>query len=123
MVNSAHKSVIIRHREYLDDIVSSATPNTFKLQNFYINPGDRITFPWLSQIADSFEHYRIRGMIFEFRSMSADALNSTNTALGQVIMATAYNSALPNFNNKYEMENYEFGVSTKPSCSLMHPIE
>ena len=36
--------------------------------------------------------------------MSADALNSTNTALGQVIMATSYNAANPLFTNKQEME-------------------
>lgn len=121
--SSGGKSVVIRHREYLNDVISSATPGAFKLDNYYLNPGDRKTFPWLSQIADSFEHYRIRGMLFEFRTMSADALNSTNTALGQVIMSTQYNAALPNFNNKYEMENYEFGCSTKPSSSLIHPIE
>lgn len=123
IVNSNVKSVIIRHREYLDDVVSSSVANTFQLQNYYINPGDRLTFPWLSQLADSFEHYRIRGMLFEYRSMSADALNSTNTALGQVIMATSYNAGLPNFSNKYEMENYEFGQSIKPSDSCIHPIE
>lgn len=123
VVNSANKSVIIRHREYIDDIVSSPVAGAFSIQNFYINPGDRVSFPWLSQIADSFEHYRIRGLVYEFRTMSADALNSVNTSLGQVIMATSYNSALANFSNKYEMENYEYGCSTKPSASMMHPVE
>ena len=32
--------------------------------------------------------------------MSADALNSVNTALGQVIMATDYNAANPPFGQK-----------------------
>lgn len=55
--------------------------------------------------------------------MSADALNSVNTALGQVIMATDYNAANPPFGQKSEMENYEFGQSCKPSESQIHPIE
>ena len=62
-------------------------------------------------------------MLFEFRTMSADALNSVNTALGQVIMATDYNAANPPFGQKSEMENYEFGQSCKPSESQIHPIE
>ena len=55
--------------------------------------------------------------------MSADALNSTNTALGQVIMATNYDVNQPLFDSKYEMENTEFSTSVKPSLSAMHPIE
>ena len=55
--------------------------------------------------------------------MSADALNSVNTALGQVIMATDYNAANPPFAQKSEMENYEYGQSAKPSESAIHPIE
>jgi hypothetical protein len=39
-------------------------------------------FPWLSNIAQNFESYKLRGLVFEFKSMSGDALTSTNTALG-----------------------------------------
>lgn len=117
------KIFIVRHREYLSDVISSATPGAFKLENYFINPGVKSTFPWLSGVASNFEHYQLRGCLFEFRTMSADALNSTNTALGQVVMATQYNSSLPNFVNKYEMENYEYGQSVKPSESCTHPIE
>lgn len=117
------KIFIVRHREYLSDVISSATPGAFKIENYFINPGVKSTFPWLSGVASNFEHYQLRGLIFEFRTMSADALNSTNTALGQVVMATQYNSSLPNFVNKYEMENYEFGQSVKPSDSCTHPVE
>lgn len=120
---SRDKIFIVRHREYISDVISHATPNTFKLENYYINPAQAATFPWLAGVAANFEHYQIRGMLFEFRTMSADALNSTNTALGQVVMATNYNSSLNNFVNKYEMENYEYGQSVKPSESCTHPIE
>lgn len=112
----------IRHREYIGDIITGAA-GTFNLQSFAINPAQEKTFPWLSQIAANYEQYRIEGMLFEFRSMSADALNSTNTALGQVIMATDYNAANPPFQQKSEMENYEFGQSSRPSESQIHPIE
>lgn len=122
MFVDAGRSVIISHREYIQDIVSGA-PNTFKIETFSVQPGDNGTFPWLSNIAGQFEEYRIHGMIFEYKTMSADALNSTNTALGQVVMATQYNVLLPTFQNKQQMENYEFGTSVKPSSSVIHPIE
>lgn len=114
---------VLRRREFLTDIKTSAIAGGFKLDKFSLNPGSQFTFPWLSQIAVNYEQYSFEGVIFEFRSMSADALNSTNTALGTVIMATNYNAASPVFDQKAEMENYEFGGSCRPSEDLMHPIE
>lgn len=120
-VNSG--GVIISHREYLGDIISSSSANTFKLQSFLINPGLEKSFPWLSQIAPNFQEYRMEGMIYEFRSMSADALNSTNTALGSVVMATNYNASDADYSSKSEMENSQYGQSIKPSESCIHYIE
>jgi len=124
MINrSARGGVMIRHREYLGDIFTSSTPGAFQINSFPLNPGMDVTFPFLSQIAGNFEQYSFSGAIFEFRSMSADALNSTNTALGTVIMSTQYDSLDVTFATKSEMENYEFGSSCKPSENMMHPIE
>lgn len=117
------RGFIVTHREYIMDVISSASAGAFNINSFAINPGDPATFPWLSNIAQQFEEYRIHGMIFNFKTTSADALNSTNTALGTVVMATQYNTISPAFTNKQQMENYEFGSSTTPSNSLMHPIE
>nr|QKV51229.1 putative capsid protein [Crucivirus sp.] len=117
-------SVRIAHREYICDIVSHGTANTFRLQSFPIQPGLASSFPWLANVVGgSFQQYRINGMVYEFRTMSADALNSVNTALGQVIMATDYDSKDANFSSKQQMENTEFGVSCKPSSSMIHAIE
>lgn len=111
------------HREYICDILSSATTNNFKVQSFPINPAQEASYPWLSTIAQNFEEYQIVGQIYEFRSTSSDALNSTNTALGTVILATQYDPTKPPFASKFEMENYEFAVSVKPSQSVMHAVE
>jgi len=80
-------------------------------------------FPWCSTLAESYEQYRIRGMVFEYRPMSGDALNSTNTALGKVMMVTQYNVNQPIFVTNAQIENYEFGMSCKPSEAMIHPIE
>jgi len=116
-------SIIISHKEYLGDVVSSSTAGAFQLRSYNINPGDEATFPWLSQIAGNFQQYKVMGMAFSFRTMSCDALNSTNTALGQVIMATNYDATQNNFMSKPEMENCEYAQSVKPSESCMHLLE
>lgn len=114
----------IVHREFLGDVFSSSTPGAFKIDSFPINPGQSKTFPWLSGVvAAKFQQHRINGMAFEFRSRSSDALNSTNTALGSVIMSTDYDSADSTFTTKREMENTEYGVSCKPSENMLHGIE
>lgn len=120
--NTPDGRVIIRHREYLRDVITGSN-GEFKVDSFKIQPGDPKTFPWLSQVASAYGQYKMRGMIFEFKSTSADALNSTNTALGTVVMATEYNSALPPFTNKSEMENHQFATSARQSYSIYHPIE
>lgn len=115
--------VMIRRSEYITDVISSGTANTFKIDAYDINPGLENTFQWLSQVASEFDEWVCEGMYFEFRSMSADALNSTNTALGSVILSCNYNSAQPNFTNKQSMENYEGGVSVRPSESVRYFVE
>lgn len=112
--------VRVRHREYLGDLFSSGT---FKNNVYRINPALKETFPWLSGLAVNFERYRFLGLCFEYKSGSSDALNSTNTALGYVVMASQYNSLATPFTNKQQMENTQFCVSTKPSMSVIHPIE
>ena len=113
----------ISHREYLMDVTTSSTAGEFKIQSFDINPALGTTFEWLAQIAANYEEYVMEGLLFVFRSMSADALNSTNTALGNLIMATQYNSYLPDFVNKAEMESHNYSMSGKPCEDMIHPIE
>lgn len=113
-------SIRVVHREYIKDILSTTD---FQNQQFPINPALPLSFPWLSRIAQNFEQYRIHGMIYEFKSGSSDALNSTNTALGYVIGAVEYNSLAPAYSSKLEMENALFCSSTKPSLSAITAVE
>lgn len=127
MVNMpAGGGTVIRFQEYISDIYTTAdiaNPSAFNIQSYLINAANSITFPWLSQLAANYEQYFVEGMIFEFRSTSADALNSTNTALGSVMLATQYDVADPVFRSKAEMLNYEYSNSIKPSDNCMHMIE
>lgn len=105
---------IIRHREFIGNIVGSAA---FTINTWNVNPGDESTFPWLASIAANYEKYRPIGIVFEFKSTSASALNSTNTALGTVMMAPRYNAIAQSVpQSKMEMLQIE-------NCSSICPAE
>lgn len=123
MNESGGGGTVIRFQEYLGDIRTAPVSGDFKITAFNLNAGDSYTFPWLSQIAANYEQYEFEGVIFQFRSTSADALNSTNTALGSVMLATQYDFVEPPFDSKGQMLNYEFSTSCKPSENVMHMIE
>jgi hypothetical protein len=114
------RSIIVKHREYLTDILSSTG---FSVNAYALNPGLSATFPWLSSVAENFEQCRWHGLVFEFRSTAGSAIASTNNALGTVIQSTEYNVNKPQFTSKQQMEAYEFSCSAKPSESFLHPIE
>nr|AQU11775.1 capsid protein [Cruciviridae sp.] len=114
---------IIRFQEFLGDVITSATPGLFNIQQYLINAGNANSFPFLSQIAANYEQYEFEGLVFEFRSTSADALNSVNTALGSVMMATQYDTFDTPFASKTELLNYEYSTSAKPSSNTLHMIE
>lgn len=127
VVNRSNKEFVVRHREYITDLYSLAgganTASGFGLLSFAINPGNSVTFPWLSTIADKFEQYRIEGMVFEYKSLYSDAVVTQNGSIGSIILATEYNAGAPSFTSKQAMENYQFAQSCKPSLSVLHPIE
>lgn len=122
VTNAKDRSFIFRHREYISDITATID---FSVNEFTINPSDINTFPWLAQLASSWEQYKFEGLLFEFKTMSSPNVLSASatTALGTVIMATQYDVLDGPFANKREMENYEFASSTVPYKSMIHPVE
>lgn len=119
-MHSNSENVIVRHREYICDIKSSTA---FTLQEFPLNPGLPKTFPFLSAMASNFQEYAFKGLVFEFRSTSADALNSTNTALGTVAMAVQYRAGATPFTNKQQILNEMWSADSKPSENFFMPVE
>ncbi len=119
---SANGSIRIVHKEYIQDVSASTL---FTSAEFPINPGLRSTFPWLSQVTDAYEEYRINAMIFEFKSTSSEFVPTSTTAnLGVVMMATNYNATQsPAFSSKQQIENYEGAVSSSPTRSFMFAVE
>lgn len=120
VMHSSSESVVFRHREYIADVSSTAS---FTTTVYSVNPGLALTFPYLSNIAQNFQEYEFRGLVFEFKSTSATALNSTNTALGTVIMAAQYRADATAFVDKQQMLNEMWSADSKPSDSFILPIE
>lgn len=120
-MHSDQQSVIIRHKEYLGEVLSS-TSYTVQ-QSYPLNPGNATTFPWLSNIAASFQEYRIRGMVFHYIPSSGSAVSSTNAALGTVMIQTSYRSNDATPSSKVELLNEFWSNEVVPSDTMAHPIE
>jgi len=122
--SSSHSDgLTISHREYLGDVITSKTAGDFAIASYTLNPNEPQTWEWLAQIACNYEEWVPEGILFYFKSTSGDALDSVNTALGTVIMATNYNPYNADFTSKAEMESYEFCTNGPPSCDLIHMVE
>ncbi len=121
------KAVIFEWDEFLTDVQTGPTlvngQTAFDYNTYNLNPGLRSFAPVLSQMASTFVEYEWDGLTFEFRSTSANALNSTNTALGSVIMSTNYNANAAPYVDKRSQENTDFSISVKPSECAMHAVE
>lgn len=114
-------AVEMQHNEVINTAVMGTT--AFTITEYNLNPGLETLLPYMSRMAANFEYFRFKGLIFYFRSSSAVAVSSTNTALGNVYMATEYNNLLPAPTSAVYMENMRYCVSGPPSHDLMHPVE
>jgi len=124
-MHSNNLSIRVRHKEYIGDIITSGTANTFAIQQYALNPGLVNNYPWLSAVAGNFQEYSWEGLIYEFKSTSADSYYSStiNVAMGSVLMATQYRATAPAFTNKTSMlENY-FSSDGKPNKDFIHCVE
>jgi len=117
----AKEGIRVAHREFITDVTINNTG--FSAQTFPINPGQSITFPWLSNIAQNFQQYVIHGLIIEYKSTSAQLYSSTNTSMGTVIMSFAYDPSQVPFTNKQAQLNADWAVDVRPDLSTMAALE
>jgi hypothetical protein len=115
-------TITLSHKEYVADIFGPETPGIFQNITFGLNPGLPATFPWLSQLAQNYEEYTIKQLIFTFRSTVTDFVAS-NGQVGTIIMATQYNSNDEPFQSKQDMMEYSGAVSAKISQAVIAGVE
>lgn len=111
------------HSEYLGDVNSyNAYTSSISVGPLTINPGNSTTFPFLSNLAVNFLHYVFDYLYFEFRSTSAAALNSTNTALGNVIARAEYDPMQPLDTTLYQTLNSHGRRQSAPCTSWVYHV-
>lgn len=118
------REVVIRYKEYIGDVFTHpVVAGTFYQQSYAINPGIADTFPWFSTVANQYQQWKPRGILFEFVSTSGEITN--NQALGKIIMATDYNTTTLNtsFANEQEMLSEAYSQEAKPTERMVHGIE
>jgi len=59
-------SIVVKHREYVTDLLAGSTTDLAMLFQRYINAGDPGIFPYLSPIATMYEYYKFRSLSFEY---------------------------------------------------------
>lgn len=115
------QTVTIRHKEFIGTVTGSTG---FTVNHALIlNPGMSATFPWLSRIANSFQQYVVKGAVFHYIPTSGNAINSTNPAIGSVMIQTTYRSNDSSPLSKTEMLNEYWASEGPPNETLAHPIE
>jgi len=104
--------VCVIHKEYISDLLASATAGAFGVLGIPINPGNLLMFPWLSKLAENFESYVFKGLKFIFET------DAPSTTPGTVLMAVDYDAedVLPS--GKGEMMSYRGACRTVPWARL-----
>nr|QXP07867.1 MAG: putative capsid protein [Arizlama virus] len=114
-------AVTVSRKEWVMDIYGPT--NAFNVQGFAINPGIEQSFPWLSQIAQNYEEYELKQLIWFFKSTTTDIGSSTTGQCGTVVMCTNYNAGAALFSDKQIMMEYDGASSCKTTESMMHGVE
>lgn len=113
----------IKFREYLGDIVSSASAQTWSSQTITVNAGLPSCFPFLSSLAGNFTSYKFSGLAFTFKPTSGESVSGANTAIGKIIMAFNYNPLAYAASNELELANSMWATVCKPSQQITCPVE
>jgi hypothetical protein len=121
-MNSGKSSFIFEHTEYIGDVYAGVG-GAFNQQEYTVNPINPVTFPWLSNIAPSFESYEVQGMIFRYVSSSGQSVASTNTSIGTIMGVFAYDTLDASFVSKQQLLQYEDVVNCRTSENFICGVE
>jgi hypothetical protein len=120
-MHATGQSIVVRHKEYVGQITSSTAFTT--QYTLPLNPGLMGTFPWLSGIAQRYQEYAFKGVVFHYVPASGSAISGTSPALGTVMIQTTYRASDSAPFNKVEMLNEYCASEAVPCEPFIHPIE
>jgi len=109
------KGVVVKHTEYLDDLLSLTAFNVDPtVQVYQINPGLITSFPWLGNMAAGYEQYRFKKLQFRYRPRVGTSTNAT------IYYSTQLDSNDADFASKEEMYAYAGTKSTSAWLDMTH---
>jgi hypothetical protein len=98
--------------------VAPPTPQNFHNESEILSLSNTSVFPWLAKLSTRYQRYKVKGMVFQYRSTSTDFNNS-----GTVAIAVNYNATERAYSNMPAVLNSQFACSAKPSVSFYAPVE
>lgn len=122
MIQNSFMPTIVRHREYIGEIIAYNGTGGTSIQNrsFNINPGLQASAPWLAGIADQFQEYFLLGAAVEYQTEQTAI--STNS-VGSVVISPRYDVTLPAPVSSIQVLNMEGKVEGRPVDNLLMAIE
>lgn len=119
----------VQHSEYVKDIYGlpwsgGSIQDTFKNDAIHLNPGIASNFPWLSQIAQNYEEYEIKQLMYCFKTRVGENLTTTDGQVGTIMMFTDYNATDKPRRTKQDMlQAYGTTVAKITDNDVLHGIE
>jgi len=99
----------LKGREFIKPLYTSATQGVPVIELLEVNPGLSTTFPWLSSVADNYQQYRWRGLVFEV--VTTSSAYSSQGAIGNTVMTCNYNASQPAYTSQISMQNSDEAIS------------
>lgn len=93
VMHSGEEVTRVCRREYLGDVLSSATANAFSMVTIPVNPGLDDFLAWGSGVFRNYQEYCIKGLMVQF--ISSCSGYAAAGAIGTVTIAADYNAAAP----------------------------
>ncbi len=117
----ANGNIVVRHREYLGKIAGATG---FSVLSKAINPGLSTSFGWLYGLANRYESYRVKRMVYHY------VPSKTGTFAGTIILGIDYDASDASPFGEDELQTYwgaKTSVITEPlslvaSVQAMHKI-
>lgn len=103
--------ITVSRREYVMKVSSPTVPSDFSNTSLSINPGQTAVFAWASQIAQNYDEYELRHLVFHYKPVISQA--SQTGAMGSVLMSCNYNAGAEKFESFREMVEYMGSMETR----------
>jgi len=120
--NSTHiEDTFAVRREKVANIIGTTATTLSIVQQYYLNPGNSVLFPIFSQIAATYEQYRVNTLVFSYETEAYTASGS-NVSAGKVILVTNYDPSDAAFTTDQQMEDYSNSDRGAPYCEIVHDV-